>query len=252
MKCIVCHVPFKAHRADALTCSGRCRVACHRYLQEITPPWPTSPPGGYQLVSIDLPLGWEAYSPKGEGRSPQSKYPTLEPRTCIRLLRPMLAPLSRGGVMAKNSISAWWVYGPRREPGHDARFRVALGQIIEGCGYTVTTELLTWIKVAEIGTGDFAGWVRPGGFGEGKTTRKGVENMLGAKRGTGIPVCDHGVDHRVFAVKGAHSEKPDEAYHQLERLYGEVHRLELFGIKLRPGWTVWGRIKGSEFELHGS
>jgi hypothetical protein len=145
MKCVVCHVPFKAHRADALTCSGRCRVAYHRYLQEITPPWPTPPPGGYQLVSIDLPLGWEAYSPKGEGRSPQSKYPTLEPRTCIRLLRPMLMPVYRGGVMAKNSVSAWWVYGPRREPSHDARFRVALGQIIEGCGYTVTTELLTWI-----------------------------------------------------------------------------------------------------------
>jgi hypothetical protein len=247
MECIYCHRRFKPQRNDALTCSGRCRVAYGRWLREITPPWPTPPAGGFQLVSIDLPLGWEAYSPTGEGRSPQSHYPVLEPRVCIRLLRPMLAPTSRGGVMAKDSISAWWVYGPRREPYIGPRFAVALGQITRACGFTVTTELLTWIKVEEIGAGAFAGWVKPGGYGTGKTTRKGVENMLGARHGAGLPVCDHGVDQRVFAVKGEHSEKPDEAYHRLERLYGDVRRLELFATKERPGWETWGHIEGSDF-----
>jgi N6-adenosine-specific RNA methylase IME4 len=71
--------------------------------------------------------------------------------------------------------------------------------------------------------------------------------MWGAKRGKGVPIRDHGVDQRVFAPRGEHSEKPDEAYHALERLYGDVRRLELFGTKLRRGWTVWGHIAGSRF-----
>jgi len=244
----MCRTSFNAERDDALTCSGRCRVAYHRWLREITPPWPKPPPGGFQLAAIDLPLSWDAYSPKGEGRSPQSKYPTLEPRTCIRVLRPMLAPISRGGLMAGHCRTEWWVYGPRRQPGREVQFRVALEQIIKGCGFFYSTESLAWIKVEEIGTGELAGWVRPGKiFSTGKTTRKGVENMLGAKRGSGIPIRDHGVDQRVFALKAVHSEKPDEAYHRLERLYGDVHRLELFGTKERDGWTVWGHITGSEF-----
>jgi hypothetical protein len=213
-------------------------MAYHRWLQQITPPWPE---GEFDLVMVDLPLSFLAYSPKGEGRSPQARYATLEPRTCIRLLRPLLK-----AVMAKNSISAWWVYGPRAVPGREARFRVALEQIIAGCGFTYTTELLTWVKIEEIGTGELDGWVKIGAFGEGKTTRKGVENMWGAKRAKGIPIRDHGVDQRVFAPRGKHSEKPDEIYHRLERLYGDVRRLELFGTKLRPGWTVWGHIEGNE------
>jgi hypothetical protein len=214
-------------------------MAYHRWLREITPPWPE---GEFDLVTIDLPLSFIAYSPKGEGRSPQARYATLEPRTCIRLLRPLLA-----AVIAKNSISAWWVYGPRAVSGPGARFRVALGQIIAGCGFTYTTELLAWIKVDHVVEREDGVWVKPGAFGEGKTTRKGVENVWGAKRGKGIPIRDHSVDQRVFAPRGGHSEKPDEAYHALERLYGDVRRLELFATKLRPGWTGWGHIKGSKF-----
>ena len=77
----------QGEREDALTCSGRCRMSYHRWLQQITPPWPE---GELDLVTIDLPLSFVAFSPKGEGRSPQARYVTLEPRTCIRLLRPML------------------------------------------------------------------------------------------------------------------------------------------------------------------
>jgi hypothetical protein len=202
-------------------------------------PWPE---GEFDLVAIDLPLSFVAYSPKGEGRSPQARYVTLEPRTCIRLLRPLLQ-----AVMAKNSVSAWWVYGPRAASGQGVRFHVALGQIIAGCGYTYTTELLTWIKVDCVVEKDDGTWIKPGAFGEGKTTRKGIENVWGAKRGKGIPIRDHSVDQRIFARKRAHSVKPDGAYHALERLYGDVRRLELFAIKPRAGWTVWGHIAGSEF-----
>jgi N6-adenosine-specific RNA methylase IME4 len=106
-------------------------------------------------------------------------------------------------------------------------------RVIGECGFTFTTELFTWIKEGE--------------FVKGKTTRKGVENMWGTKRGKGVLIRDHSIDQRVIALRGEHSRKPDEVYHRLERLYGDVRRLELFGTKLRDGWTVWGHIEGSEF-----
>jgi hypothetical protein len=42
-----------------------------------------------------------------------------------------------------------------------------------------------------------------------------------------------------MAPVGAHSEKSDEAYHRMERLYPGP-RLELFARKKRDGWKTWG------------
>lgn len=44
----------------------------------------------------------------------------------------------------------------------------------------------------------------------------------------------------IEAPRGTHSEKPDEAYTALERLFGDVRRIDLFARKQRPGWTAWG------------
>ena len=77
-------------------------------------------------------------------------------------------------------------------------------------------------------------------MGNGKHTRKMCETAWGGKRGRGIPIRDHAVKQLIVAPRGAHSEKPDAAYHALERLYGDVRRLDVFGRKRRDGWTVWG------------
>jgi N6-adenosine-specific RNA methylase IME4 len=70
-----------------------------------------------------------------------------------------------------------------------------------------------------------------------------------ATRGAGLPIVDHGVRQNVDsedepliieARRRGNSVKPDEAYAALERLYGEVRRLDLFARRPRPGWTVWG------------
>ena len=235
------HVPEAGHQIpafeiDHLRVAGATRLSA----------WQDGRDAAILLAAVDLPLSFIAYSPKGEGRSPQRKYATLEPRTCIRLLRPMLAPWPQG-IMARHAIAVWWVYGPRAAAGREARFRVALGEIIRGCGFTYTTELLAWIKIGEAREIDGELWFKPEAFGTGFGTRKGVENVWGSKRGKGVPIRSHKVDQRIFASRLEHSEKPDEAYRRLEQLYGDVHGLELFGTKLRLGWTVWGHIKGSEF-----
>jgi N6-adenosine-specific RNA methylase IME4 len=75
-------------------------------------------------------------------------------------------------------------------------------------------------------------------MGTGKTTRKGKETVLLWTRGKGLKIVDHGVRQVIFAPRGKHSEKPQQVHEGLERLYGG--RLELFGRRTRPGWTVWG------------
>jgi N6-adenosine-specific RNA methylase IME4 len=61
------------------------------------------------------------------------------------------------------------------------------------------------------------------------------------RRGKGLKIANHNVRQVIFAPRGKrHSEKPQQVHEGLERLYGDVRRLELFGRRERPGWKVWG------------
>lgn len=85
-KCPVCLKSFVPARDDAVTCSVRCRVARQRWLRAITPSWPE---GVFELAVVDLPLRWTARSPKGERRSPQHHYPTMDVPALLRW-KPMI------------------------------------------------------------------------------------------------------------------------------------------------------------------
>jgi N6-adenosine-specific RNA methylase IME4 len=72
------------------------------------------------------------------------------------------------------------------------------------------------------------------------STRKESESLWLAKRGNGLPRADKGVHQTIIARRRENSRKPDEAYVALERLSGDVRRIELFARRARPGWTRWG------------
>ncbi len=72
------------------------------------------------------------------------------------------------------------------------------------------------------------------------TSRKTNEQMLYAIKGAGLKRADRGVRQAILAPRTQHSEKPEAAMAALERLFGEVRRLELFARKHRDGWTCWG------------
>jgi hypothetical protein len=80
---------------------------------------------------------------------------------------------------------------------------------------------------------------------KGKTTRKVGETAWLMTRGKGLPILDHGVSHGIIlteedlplvleAPRRGHSQKPDEAYHAIERLYGDVRRLDIRGSAICP------------------
>jgi N6-adenosine-specific RNA methylase IME4 len=115
-------------------------------------------------------LRWVAYSAKGEGRSPQHHYRTLDIPTLLRW-RPNIAAL-----LTKNAAVCFWVYGPRAPDTL---------RVINGWGLTYSSELEYWIKTSHK-TGQPI-------MGTGKTTRKIGETMWLAKRGKGLPIRDHAV-----------------------------------------------------------
>jgi hypothetical protein len=89
--------------------------------------------------------------------------------------------------------------------------------------FTYKGELFAWAKVTKTGSPR---------IGNGKTTRETTENAWLATRGKGLPIVDHSVSQSFFSPRRAHSEKPDEVYDRLERLFGgDVRRIDLFAAE---------------------
>jgi N6-adenosine-specific RNA methylase IME4 len=77
-------------------------------------------------------------------------------------------------------------------------------------------------------------------MGLGYHTRSGTEQCWLAIRGHGYKRQAMDVEQAVFAPVREHSRKPDEVIERIERLVGDVPRIELFAREQRPGWTAWG------------
>lgn len=77
-------------------------------------------------------------------------------------------------------------------------------------------------------------------MGMGNYTRSNAENVLVAVKGKGIPRLQADIKQMILAPIGAHSAKPEECRRRLERLYGDVPRIELFSRGDDPAWHHWG------------
>jgi N6-adenosine-specific RNA methylase IME4 len=143
---------------------------------------------------------------------------------------PAICRLPVAALAAPDAVLAIWVNAADIE---------ATVRVIKAWGFRAPYEGTHWVKLTR------AGKFR---MGLGHSTRKTGENQWLAPRGRGLPRFDKGVASG-FAAEAAdviasqrreNSRKPDEAYRKLERLYGEVRRIELFGRRERKGWTLWG------------
>jgi N6-adenosine-specific RNA methylase IME4 len=177
---------------------------------------PSLPPGPFDLAYADPGLFFRTWSRKGEGRSPQHHY------RCEH--GDVVCALPIADIMAPNSVLALWPYGPRLDTSL---------LIMKAWDFTFTSIGFVWVKLDQYG--------RPL-MGLGKSTRKACEIVLLGKRGKGLRRCDAGVLDVVFAPRlKPTGTKPAEIRHRLERLYGDVHRVELFARgEAPPGWTTWG------------
>jgi N6-adenosine-specific RNA methylase IME4 len=124
-------------------------------------------------------------------------------------------------LVAENCAVFCWVTWP---------FMPMWTSILDAWGVTFSGLAFDWIKLNRDGEGLH--------WGTGYGTRANPEPCVLAKIGNPLRL-DEGVHSIIMAPVGAHSEKPDEAYRRMERLFGGP-RLELFARKPREGWHTWG------------
>ncbi len=86
-------------------------------------------------------------------------------------------------------------------------------------------------------------------FGMGHATRAGSESALIGVRGKlGHLIKDKSVRAVIEAPVGRHSQKPHEFREAIEKLCGDVPRIELFAREAASGWHYWGNQAPGEVE----
>ncbi|HCH6765114.1 TPA: DNA methyltransferase [Serratia marcescens] len=190
----------------------------------------------YDLIMADPP--WQ-YGNKISNGAAGNHYSTMTLQDLKRL--PVWS------IAAENSVLAMWYTGTHADQAKE---------LAAAWGFDVRQMFLfTWVKFNELaertvnaaiqdGLVDFYDFLdllngvtrmNPGNYSRGNQ-----ESMLVAVRGAGLERADASVKQVIYAPISQHSAKPWEARHRLERLYGDVSRIELFSRGDAPGWHHWG------------
>lgn len=92
-------------------------------------------------------------------------------------------------------------------------------------------------------------WNKKRGF-MGKWTVKQCEICLLATKGTAHKLLKSFKEKSYLEeLKTVHSKKPVEVIKRIERMFGDLPRIELFAREKTPGWDVWGNEVESDIEL---
>ena len=175
----------------------------------------------YQLIYADPPWHFHVRSEKGASRSAKRHYPVMSFQDIAAL------PISK--IATKNSVLLMWAIDPMLNVAFD---------VIKAWNFKFKTVGFYWVKRNIKSAGFFTGL--------GYYTRANPEQCLLATRGSGLKLRDRGVQRLIVAPRGRHSEKPEEAYNRIERLFGKVTRIELFARRRRVGWDAFGnQVEGS-------
>lgn len=185
-------------------------------IKEITLQWAElRPAGGFDLLMVDPPWRFQAWSAAGEGKNPSQHY-ECQPGEWIERL-----PLQ--ALAAPNALVWLWAIAPMLPAA--LRALDAWGFDFKTMGY--------WTKTTK--HGKIA-------FGTGYILRGAGEPFLIGTRGS--PKTSRNVRSALLAQVREHSRKPDEAFAAAERLMPHARRIEIFSREHRPGWTTWGDEAG--------
>jgi N6-adenosine-specific RNA methylase IME4 len=174
------------------------------------------------VIAPDFPWPFDVYSGKGKQRSADRHYDTW-PLERIFAMAPLINKLAADAC----ALLLWAVW---------PQLPAAL-KFIEACGFKFKSDGFTWVKTnpgVEVIKLDGKGLH----WGMGYGTRANTEVCLLAIRGEPVGLSKD-VHQVVIAPVGEHSEKPDEVYRRIERLYPGPY-LELFARRPREHWAVWG------------
>lgn len=174
----------------------------------------------YDVVVIDPPWPWAAYSDKGLEKSPEAQYATMSLDD--------IAKLRVGDLLAPAGVIVMWATWPLIE---------RQAQIMRGWGIPVVTGGV-WAKRT---INDKLRW------GTGYVLRSVCEPFL-VGRLEGAAIAKGKVPNLVETLEEAaldglareHSRKPEEFYQLVETLVPNGRRADIFSRQRRAGWDSFG------------
>jgi len=184
----------------------------------------------YGVILCDFPWRFESYSggviPQ---RAEEQHYPTMSIEDGKAL------PV--GELAAPDCALIMWSFSAHTRQTFE---------LAESWGFEFKSKAFTWAKLnkleheldRDIPTADDRRWKMTLGHG----TRKGTEDAWLFTRGTPMRM-DKGVRELIVAPIREHSQKPDEQYERLERLYDGPY-CELFSRTHRRRWAAFGNDTG--------
>lgn len=202
-------------------------------------PFASLPRRDYGLILADPPWAFRTFS--GRVRTPTKKrfreaedhYPTMS--------MDELKALPVGDIAGRHSALVMWIVGSHCDAALD------LGR---AWGFGFATDLFYWLKQKLVRADQidlFTGDIAPPKISMGYYSRKQLEPCWLFTRGS-PKVHAHDVRQLIIEPPREHSRKPLEQYTRLERLFGDVPRLELFSRTTRQGWDCWGNEVGKYLE----
>jgi N6-adenosine-specific RNA methylase IME4 len=169
-------------------------------------------PGAYSVVLCDPPWKFVARSAKGYGKAP--------PYSCMHLAEIRKLPVRMLAAPGGCMLVLWFPQYASRQ-AHI---------VMRGWGFQVKT-LGAWAKRNLTDTG----WA----FGCGYRLRSAAEFYLLGTIGNPKQVV-RDVRNLVISPLREHSRKPEQLHIDLERMFPDARRCELFARERRAGWDCWG------------
>ena len=174
----------------------------------------------YQIIYADPPWQYKDKS-KSHGGGAESHYVCTSTKELGKLNIPS----------SDNSVCLMWCTYPQLEEGL---------KLMNLWGFKFKTVAFTWVKINKDGSIY---------MGMGRHTRANAEICLLGVMGKGIKRQNAGIYQTQLHQRGKHSEKPNTFRKDIELLYGDVPRIELFARQKTPGWDVWGNEVESDIVL---
>lgn len=183
----------------------------------------------YNVILADPPWKYDDKRSSSSMGMAESAYSTMTQDDLLKLRVDLLA--------ADDCMLCLWATMPKLQEALD---------VVKGWGFKYITVGFVWVKLNPKFVDDGDDSIIPTVFtrtdiysGLGHWCNGNAELVLLGKKGSPIR-CAKDVKQIVVAPRGAHSVKPELVHMRIERLFGEVPRIELFARRPRTGWTTLG------------
>ena len=164
-----------------------------------------------------------------------------------------LAALPVGDLFHKDAALFFWATMPKLKDAFT---------VLEGWGFEQKTTAFTWIKLTRQAYRNFEKWRHTDMTGEeiieklfhagnGYYCMANAELCLLARRKNGSPKrVRKDVRSLIVTPLSDHSAKPKEVHRRIERLMGDLSRIELFARNREPGWDAVGmELTGNDIRV---